>query len=115
MAKGKLNWFQRLLTREIVGKVTKRDEAYKGIASEPVTLYTIMQEDRRYDCALIGHQSSPAIGDRVEVYTERGGELAKKEERYKKENSDGTMKIGITTRVWEPIKKYKILEDKLKE
>jgi len=115
MAKGRLNWFQRISTREIVGEVTDRQYANRGIMHEPVTLYTITQESQGYDCALVGHQDSPTIGDKVEVYTARGETLVKNEEPYRKENSDGTVETGTTTRTWEPIKKYKILEDKLEE
>ena len=115
MAKGKLNWFQRLSTREIVGEVIETELSARGIARQPVTLYTIAQEGIGYDCALAGHQSSPTLGDKVEVYTEKGRTLVKSVVPCRKENSDGSVETGMTTRRWEPIKKYRILEDKVEE
>jgi len=109
---GKLNWFQRLTTREVVGKVTERDFVYRGIVSQPVTLYSVTQEDETlYRGAMIGHQSSPDLGDNVEMYLKKGDFLVRKPEQIQRPKSDGSVEVIDQTTVWEAIKSYRVLED----
>lgn len=110
MEKGKSNLLQKLLTRKIIGEITSRYFSSRGFVWDPVTLYTILQEGKNYYCALLGHQLSLNVGDKVEVYTERMKVLAIDDKRTKRPNAKGIEEFGAKTIKWEPIKKYVILE-----
>lgn len=112
----KPNWFQRIFTREpttkeVVGKITDRQYAARGIAHQPVTLYAVTDEERTvYRGAILGHQTSPNLGDRVDVCLETGNVLVRQETQIQKSNSDGSVEIVPQEIVWEAIKQYKVLE-----
>jgi hypothetical protein len=61
-----VDFFQKLFTREVVGEVTGVTYANRGIFREPVTLYTVTDDEGViYRCGLLGHHSEIGRGDRV--------------------------------------------------
>ncbi len=93
----KLNWFQRLFTAEVEGQIIKKEFGYLSLARVPVTLYTLMQENKKL-CrgALIGeHKSnSPNLGDKIEMNLEKSNYPL----------------VQTTEERWNTIKNYRILE-----
>lgn len=108
----KLSWFQRLSTREVVGTVTDVQYAARGIAHENVTLYDVMGQDSVvHRGAILGHQSIPRVGDRVEMYLEKGRSLVRSETQTQRTRPDGSVEVVPQLMVWEPIKSYRVLEE----
>lgn len=108
----KLSWFQRIFIKEVVGRITNREFGYRGIIKEPVTLYEITQSDKKvYRGALLGHQYTPQLDDKVEIYLEKGNSIAQSQELKHKTNTDGSVEVVTESIYWAPIKRFRVLED----
>jgi hypothetical protein len=101
-----LNWSERLLYRDIRGKVTERHLDYKGKSFRiPLTTYTIEEEDGTlYRGAISGHHTLPSVGNQVEMRLKRLGN-AHKAKRFSK---NGAERIR-----WKEILWYIILKDEV--
>lgn len=109
---GKLKWYQKIFTREVVGTVTERECCTRGIMHQPVTLYIITQADGAvYHGALDGHHYHPNFGDNVEMYLEKGNVLAIRNGTEQRTRADGSTEVVSRRTEWETIKRYRVLED----
>ncbi len=106
----KLNMVQRLFVQEVCGEVTDKEYSHEGIFKKPVTLYTITQKDGSvFRGALIGHNPSLDLGDRVEMHLEKYSTIAGREE-YRPIRKEGKYMVMVPQPIlWKKIREYTIL------
>lgn len=108
----KLNWLQRLGTREVTGTISDVRYEMRAWGRKPVTCYTVTSDSgKQYRAALFGHRNEPAFGDlsagdRVVMRTQRWETLLRDEQYERVQTPDGGTKLVRRETTWEPIVEY---------